>query len=188
MSIGRGQERDEVELERRARLGDPEAFDRLVEIHTPRLYRIVRRFASDRGEAETIVQETWLRAWRVFPHSVEDRPLVPWLVRIAINVTRDIWRKKKPLDFVDIGGEEEFLEDERPGPEERMSQKEALESLVRGVKRLRSEYRLVIALRYEGGLSYQEIASVLNLPLNTVRTYLYRAKSELRRWLEMDDV
>jgi RNA polymerase sigma-70 factor (ECF subfamily) len=109
-------------------------------------------------------------------------------MRIAINVTRDIWRKKKPLDFVDIGGEEEYLEDERLGPEERMSRKEALERLVRGVERLRPEYRMVIALRYEGGLSYQEIASVLDLPMNTVRTHLHRAKSALRHWLETDDV
>lgn len=187
MLVSRGQEADEAELVRRARVGDPEAFDRLVEIYTPRLYKIVRRFVSDRGEAEVIVQETWLRAWRAFPRSVEDRPLAPWLVRIAVNVARDIWRKKKPLEFSDVGGEEEFLQDEGPGPEERISQKEALERLAQGVERLRPEYRMVIALRYEGGLSYQEIASVLNLPINTVRTNLHRAKSTLRHWLETDD-
>ncbi len=187
MSICRGQDRDEGELVRKARVGDPDAFDCLVEIYTPRLYQTVRRFASDRGEAEAIVQETWLRAWRALPRSVEDRPLAPWLMRIAVNVTRDIWRKKKPLDFADVGGEENFLQDERPGPEERMSQKEALEKLVRGVERLRPEYRMVIALRYEGGFSYQEMATVLNLPINTVRTYLHRAKLTLRRWLEMDN-
>jgi RNA polymerase sigma-70 factor (ECF subfamily) len=188
VSVSRGRELDEAELVRKAQTGDPGAFDRLVEIFTPRLYQIVRRFASDRGEAEVIVQETWLRAWRALPRSIEGRSLSPWLVRIAVNVARDIWRKKKPLDFADAVGEEEFLKDEGPGPEERMSQKEALERLVRGVEHLRPEYRMVIALRYEGGLSYQEIASVLNLPLNTVRTHLHRAKSTLRRWLETDDV
>jgi RNA polymerase sigma-70 factor (ECF subfamily) len=188
VSLSRGQERDEAELVRRAQVGDPEAFDRLVGIYTPRLYQIVRRFASDRGEAEAIVQETWLRAWRALPWSVDDRPLAPWLVRIGVNVARDIWRKKKPLDFADVGGEEDFLKDETPGPEERMTQNEALERLVRGVERLRPEYRIVIALRYEGGLSYQEMANVLDLPINTVRTHLHRAKSTLRRWLETDDV
>lgn len=187
MSVSRGQERDVAELVRRARGGDPEAFDRLVGIYTPRLYQIVHRFTSDRGEAEAIVQETWLRVWRALPRSVEDRPLAPWLVRIAVNVARDIWRKKKPLDFADVGGYEDLLHDERPGPEERMSQKEALERLVEGVKRLKPEYRMVIALRYEGGLSYQEIARTLNLPINTVRTHLHRAKSTLRRWLETND-
>lgn len=187
MSVSREEDHNEAELVRRARVGDSEAFDRLVEIYTPRLYQVVRRFASDRGEAEAIVQETWLRAWRALPRSVEDRPLAPWLVRIAVNVARDIWRKMKPLNFADVGGEADYLQDERPGPEERMSQKEVLEKLVRGVERLRPEYRMVIALRYEGGLSYQEIASMLNLPINTVRTYLRRAKSTLRRWLETED-
>lgn len=188
MSVSRGQEFDTDEWVRKAQAGDAGAFDRLVEIYTPRLYQVVRRFASDRGEAEAIVQEAWLRAWRALPRTDEDRPLGPWLVRIAINVARDIWRKKKPLDFADMGGEVDFLADERPGPEERMSQKEALEKLVRGVERLRPEYRMVIALRYDAGLSYQEIARVLNLPLNTVRTHLHRAKSTLRRWLETNDV
>jgi RNA polymerase sigma-70 factor (ECF subfamily) len=188
VSVSRGREIDEVEWVRKAQAGDAGAFDRLVEMYTPRLYQVVRRFASDRGEAEAIVQEAWLRAWRALPRTVEDRPLGPWLVRIAVNVARDIWRKKKPLDFADTGGEEDFLEDDRPGPEERMSQKEAIERLVRGVERLRPEYRMVIALRYDAGLSYQEIASALNLPLNTVRTHLHRAKTMLRHWLEMNDV
>jgi RNA polymerase sigma-70 factor (ECF subfamily) len=188
VSVSRGREPDEAELVRRARVGDAEAFDRLIEMYTPRLYQVVRRFASDRGEADAIVQEAWLRAWRALPRTVEHRPLGPWLVQIAVNVTRDVWRKMKPLDFADIGGEEDLLQDERPGPEERMSQKEALGKLVRGVEQLRPEYRMVIALRYDGGLSYQEIASVLDLPINTVRTHLRRAKSTLRRWLETDDV
>jgi RNA polymerase sigma-70 factor (ECF subfamily) len=187
VSVSRGRELEEAELVRKAQAGDAGAFDHLVEIYTPRLYQVVRRFASDRGEAEAVVQEAWLRAWRALPRTAEDRPLGPWLVRIAVNVARDIWRKKKPLDFTDVVGEEDFLQDERPGPEERMTQKEALERLVRGVERLRPEYRMVIALRYDGGFSYQEIASVLDLPVNTVRTHLHRAKTTLRRWLEEND-
>jgi RNA polymerase sigma-70 factor (ECF subfamily) len=188
VSVNRGREPAEAELVRRVQVGDAEAFDSLVEIYTPRLYQVVRRFTSDRGESESIVQEAWLRAWRALPRAVEDRPLGPWLVQIAVNVARDIWRKKKPLNFADTGGEEDLLQDERPGPEERMSQKEALEKLVRGVERLKPEYRMVIALRYDAGFSYQEIANTLDLPLNTVRTHLRRAKAALRHWLEADDV
>jgi RNA polymerase sigma-70 factor (ECF subfamily) len=122
------------------------------------------------------------------PRFDEDRPITPWLMRIGVNVARDIWRKSKPLSFIDLSGEEDYLQDDRSGPEEHMTEQEALEKLVQGVERLKPEYRMVIALRYEGALSYQEIASVLNLPLNTVRTYLHRAKSTLRRWLEAEDV
>lgn len=178
---------EEAELIRRAQAGDPAAFDLLVERYTPHLYRVVRRLASDQNEAEAIVQEAWLRAWRAIHRYVADRPLSPWLVRIAVNVARDLWRKKAPLDFADLGGEEIVLPDPVPGPEDQLTRKEALERLVRGVKKLRPEYRMVIALRYDAGLSYNDIASALEIPLNTVRTHLRRAKSVLRLWMEAED-
>ncbi len=178
---------EEAELIRRAQAGDPAAFDLLVERYTPHLYRVVRRLASDQNEAGAIVQEAWLRAWRAIHRYVADRPLSPWLVRIAVNVARDLWRKKAPLDFADLGGEEIVLPDPAPGPEDQLTRKEALERLVRGVKKLRPEYRMVIALRYDAGLSYNDIASALEIPLNTVRTHLRRAKSVLRLWMEAED-
>jgi len=178
---------EEAELIRRAQAGDPAAFDLLVERYTPYLYRVVRRLASDQNEAGAIVQEAWLRAWRARHRYVADRPLSPWLVRIAVNVARDLWRKKAPLDFADLGGEEIVLPDPVPGPEDQLTRKEALERLVRGVKKLRPEYRMVIALRYDAGLSYNDIASALEIPLNTVRTHLRRAKSVLRLWMEAED-
>ena len=106
---------------------------------------------------------------------------------LSINVARDRWRKKTPLDFTDLGGEEIALLDPTPGPEDQLSRKEALERLARGVEKLRPEYRMVIALRYDAGLSYKQIASALEIPLNTVRTYLRRAKSVLRLWMEAED-
>ena len=178
---------EEAELVRGAKAGDSAAFDLLVEQYTPQLYKIVRRLASDQNEAEAIVQEAWLRAWRAIPRYVADRPLSPWLVRIAINVARDRWRKKTPLDFTDLGGEETVLLDPMPGPEDQLSRKEALDRLARGVEKLRPEYRMVIALRYDAGLSYKQIANALGIPLNTVRTYLHRAKSTLRLWMEAQD-
>lgn len=187
MSNSRRQDVEEAELVRSAQAGDSAAFDLLVERYTPHLYRVVRRLANDQNEAEAIVQETWLRAWRAVPRYVADRPLSPWLVRIAINVARDRWRKKTPLDFADLGGEEIVLLDPMPGPEDQLSRKEALERLARGVEELRPEYRMVIALRYDAGLSYKQIANALDIPLNTVRTYLHRAKSVLRLWMEAED-
>ena len=187
VSNSRRQGFEEAELVRGAQAGDSAAFDLLVEQYTPHLYRVIRRLASDQDEAEVIVQEAWLRAWRAIPRYVADGPLIPWLVRIAINVARDRWRKKTPLDFTDLGDEETVLLDPTPGPEDRLSHKEALERLARGVEKLRPEYRMVIALRYDAGLSYKQIASVLEIPLNTVRTYLRRAKSVLRLWMEAED-
>jgi RNA polymerase sigma-70 factor (ECF subfamily) len=110
----------------------------------------------------------------------------PWLITIALNVARDRWRKKEPLNFVDIHGEENGFPDPGPSPEERMTRGEALAKLSQGVATLRPEYRTVIALRYDAELSYQEIANVLGIPVNTVRTHLRRAKSVLRDWMETE--
>lgn len=179
---------DDGRLVRRAKAGQASAFDTLVERHTARLFGVVVRFVNDRQEAEAVVQEAWLRAWKSLARCDESRPLFPWLSRIAINVSRDIWRRKRPLDFTDVGEAEVItLPDATPGPEQRLEERQLLERLAEGVAGLRPEHRAVIALRYDGGMSYEEIAQALRIPVNTVRTYLHRAKAALRRWMEAQD-
>jgi len=187
VSINRERDGEIAELVRRAKIGDPKAFDLMVDHYTPNLYRVVRRLASDQGEAEEIVQEAWLRAWRAFSRYKDDRPLINWLIRIAVNVARDRWRKKKPLDFADLSDSEVDVPDLDPGPEEKLTRKETLERLVNGVERLPPKHRMVVALRYDAGHSYKEIADILGVPINTVRTHLHRAKSALRIWMEVED-
>ncbi len=178
---------DDTELVRLARGGEAQAFDRLVERHTPRLHRVVRRLASDAGEAEAIVQEAWLRAWRRLPECDAGRPLFPWLVQVAVNVARDQWRRERRLALADLGADGLELAEDEPGPEPRLERKLALQRLARGVERLPPAQRAVIALRYDGGLAYEEIAQALAIPVNTVRTHLHRAKAALRAWMEAAD-
>jgi RNA polymerase sigma-70 factor (ECF subfamily) len=172
---------------RRAVEGNVEAFDRLVEIHTPRLYRLVRRTAPDRGEAEAVVQEAWLRAWKKRVRCAPDRPFFPWLATIAMNLARDTWRKRRPLDFADLGDAAEGIAAEAASTEALIEASEARQRLARYVDELRPEWRMVLALRYDGELEYSEIAGVLGIPLNTVRTHLRRARAALRARLEEDD-
>ncbi len=172
----------------RARRGDEAAFEELVLRHTPRLFRLVGRMAGDDLEAEAVLQEAWLRAWQAMPRHQAGRPFFPWLARIALNVARDRWRKRAPLDFSDLGPRVEEVPDaEGLGPEPELERREALDRLARGVAELRPAYRAVIALRYEAEMSYAEMAEALGLPVNTVRTHLRRAKIELRRRLEERD-
>jgi RNA polymerase sigma-70 factor (ECF subfamily) len=178
----------EQQLLQQVKQGDQASFNQLVEMFTPHLYRVVRRLASDQGEAEGIVQEAWFRAWKAFDRCSLDQPFFPWLARIALNVARDAWRKKRPIDFADLGEKSVWMADEELSIEEQLDMEEALERLQAGVEVLREEYRWVIALRYDGGLSYQEIAEILDVPLNTVRTYLHRAKAFLRKWMEAEYV
>ncbi|HMK09172.1 MAG TPA: sigma-70 family RNA polymerase sigma factor [Anaerolineales bacterium] len=177
----------EHDLLRRAVEGDGPAFDRLVLTHTPRLYRLMRRMASDRSEAEALVQEAWLRAWVNRRRCSPEQPFFPWLARIATNAARDAWRRKRPLDFADLGAAAEWVASDEPAAEFRLEEEEAKRRLADEVERLRPEWRMVLALRYDGDLTYEQIAAALGLPLNTVRTHLRRAKIALRKRLEDGD-
>jgi len=178
---------DEQDLVRRAVEGDARAFDRLVEIHTPRLYRLVRRAAPDGAEAEAVVQEAWLRAWKNRRRCAPNRPFFPWLASIAMNVARDGWRKRRPLDFADLGDVVEDIPAAGLSAEGRLEAAEARERLAKYVNELRPEWRMILGLRYDGELEYREIAGVLGIPLNTVRTHLRRARAALRARMEEDD-
>jgi RNA polymerase sigma-70 factor (ECF subfamily) len=181
-------EQSDEQLVRRAVNGDNEAFDRLIERHTSALYRIVRRMCSDRAEAEAITQEAFLRAWDRLPRSKADQPFWPWLVQIAVNAARDALKKSRPLDFADLPEDPALtFAAEEPGPEETLERAEGLARLAAAVEQLPAAYRLVVALRYQGGMSYEEISVALHLPMNTVRTHLRRAKQRLRELLEADD-
>jgi RNA polymerase sigma-70 factor (ECF subfamily) len=173
------------DLVRRVVRGDTQAFGLLVERHTPVVYRIVRRMSSDRAEAEAITQEAFLRAWEGLKRSKDVTAFLPWLIQIAVNVARDVWKKSRPLDFADLPGEEVHqLGDSRMGPEQIVDEDEVLRRLAKEVQALPHAYRMVIALRYEAEMSYEEMAEALGLPLNTVRTRLHRAKDRLRLALE----
>jgi RNA polymerase sigma-70 factor (ECF subfamily) len=176
------------QLLRDAQAGSEAAFNELVKRLTPGLFALAHRMLGDRDEAEGIVQEAWLRAWKALARVDVERPPWPWLAAITANAARDLLRRRRPLELLDGGDEPDSLPDDDPGPEVRLQRQQALESLAMGIRQLTADQRHVIALRYDAGLSYQEIAAALDLPLNTIRTHLRRGKLALRRWLEESDV
>jgi len=175
--------------------GDREAFRFLVERYTRPLFNLAYRFTGDRAEAESITQETFLRVYRALPNSRLDLPFRPWIYRIATNLCRDWAKKRRPTPFSALkqGGNDpeqhsiftyEEIADDQPLPLEQIEARERAALARRAVMELPEHYRAAITLRYTEGLSYQEIADVLDLPLNTVRTHLFRAKGLLRQVLE----
>lgn len=174
----------ENDLIQRARLHDEQAFAALVESYTSPLYRIVRRMVTDTMEAESIVQETFWRLWQKLPSYRTDAPLLPYLATIASNLARDRFRRERWLDDEDVDDALEGRADTGSGPEAELEQSQTMESLAAAVESLPIGYRAIIALRYEAGMEYEEIARALSLPLNTVRTHLRRAKEQLRVRLE----
>ena len=178
---------NEGDLIERSRQRDESAFSELVEGYTPILYRIVRRMSTDKLEAESIVQETFWRFWNALPRYQQDRPLLPYLATIAANLARDRYRRERRI--VEMSEEIELEGKSRTNSnlEENAYQKHLLEILAKAVESLPFNYREVIALRYDGEMSYEEISTMLSMPLNTVRTHLRRAKQILRKKLEEAD-
>ncbi len=185
ISLRAAVEPSDDELARRAQASDLAAFNTLVERRTSALYSIVRRLCSDRAEAEALTQEAFVRAWEHLDRWDATKPFWPWLVRIAVNAGKDALRKRRPLDFADLPDDSaDALPSGEPEPEAALEQIDLTNRLAVAVECLPLPYRLAITLRYQADLSYEEIAATLNLPVNTVRTHLRRAKAQLRALLQ----
>lgn len=168
--------------------GDPLAFRELVARYTAPLYNLTYRFLRDPMEAENVTQETFLRLVSALERVRLDAPLKPYLFRIATNLCRDWARKKRPALFSDWehpnDSAEETLTEDAPALWEHLENAELAARVNTALNDLPAPYHAALVLRYVEDLSYEEIAQALNLPLNTVRTHLRRAKQKLRARLE----
>lgn len=169
----------ERELILRAQDGDQSAFQKLIEIFSPLLYPVVRRYTQDELQAEAGMQETFWRAWRALDRYKFDKPFLPYLATIAANYQRDLWRKERRLFQLDLLDND--LPDPAPQPWEKIEMDDQLDALAVAIQRIPQHYRLILALRFDADMSYEEIAQSLELPLNTVRTHVRRAKNSIRR-------
>jgi RNA polymerase sigma-70 factor (ECF subfamily) len=181
--------------------GDERAFRALVQRYTTPIYNLTLRLLRDPMEAENVTQETFLRVVTSLDRVRLDIPFKPYLFRIAVNLCRDLARKRQPLLFSDLdsaahsredGGEPEvtsqMIADETPPLSERLEKEELEARLHTAFEALPSVYQMVVTLKYTEDFSYEEIAQTLNVPLNTVRTQLRRAKQILKIKLEKDFV
>jgi RNA polymerase sigma-70 factor, ECF subfamily len=175
---------NEHEIIRRAQSGDEEAFESLVILFSPTLFRVVKRMVRDPSEAEAIVQETFWRTWRSLNRYDNDQPFFPYLATIALNLVRDRWRKERWVESDGLGTDFELAAYPEPEIETLVEEKEVKEDLEDAIHQLPPPYRAVIALRYQGELDYEEIAKIMKAPVNTIRTHLHRAKILLRRIIE----
>lgn len=173
------------ELVRRYRTGEQAALDELIERYTPVVYNLIYRLTGNRVESENMTQDTWLRFWQALPRIELDRPLKPYVLRIAFNLCRS-WAAtgKAARTELDIDEQQDCLADGEPDIVERLSDAELRDHLQAAIGQLPPMYRAVLTLRYTEELSYEEIAQTLDLPLNTVRTYLRRGKARLREILK----
>ena len=172
----------ESELARRAASGDQAAFAEIVRLHQQAVYNVAYRMLGNTHDAEDAVQEAFIRSYRFFDRFDVDRPLAPWLKRIAVNVCLNRIDMEKPVSSLD--DDLPPPRDPQPGPEAQTAIHQREERIRAEILRLPPRYRAGIELRHFQELSYDEIARALKRPLSDVKSDLFRARKLLAERLK----
>lgn len=178
-------------LARRAREGSGAAFDELVRRHQRVVYAICRRVNGSHDEADDAAQETFVQLWRSLDRYDPERPFPPWLYRIAMHTAlkrleRTRNRREVGLDTVDsLPGQPARAGSD---PLEAAASAEGVSKTRRALARLKLEERLLLELRAECRMTYEELAATMDIPLGTVMSRLHRARQALRRQLAQEGV
>ena len=166
----------------RAQGGDRAAFGELVCLHYNAVIQVVYHLCGNAQVAEDAAQETFMRAWQHLPEYRPQGQLRNWLYRIAINAALDMLRRDEKLSSADV--DDLPLPDGQPGPEAIVEGNERATLVQQAVIALPPASRAVLVLREYRGLSYQEIAETLDIPVGTVMSRLNYARGQLRSRLE----
>ena len=158
--------------------GDLESFEQLVERHHPVVHRIATRVVG-RDEADDVAQETFLRAYHRLDGFRGESPFRSWLLQIASNSALNAVRRKDPVPVETLPEDEGHFERAERSPVSQLEDSERRERLERKLGGLRREHRIVLVLRDLEGLSYEEIATVTDTPVGSVKGRLHRARNEL---------
>jgi RNA polymerase sigma-70 factor (ECF subfamily) len=181
-------------LVQRARIGDPGAFEILVERYSAFLLRLISRIVRDEYLAHDILQYVFLQLYRSLPTLVSGGTLKPWLSQVARHRSIDELRRRRCLLFSEIEpfpeqGEYSFLSnitDTDRLPEEQVELRELRQKLFEAIETLPPHFRAVVWLRYGTQLNFREIGQELSIPAARAKTYFFRAKERLRVLLELE--
>ncbi|CAN5797055.1 RNA polymerase sigma factor SigW [soil metagenome] len=179
------------ELVTRAQAGSETAYRELLGRYQRPVFSLVYRMVRDREQAEDLSQETFVKMFNHIDRYDPEYKFSSWIFKIANNLTIDSMRKKR-LDTVSIDGSRHAdtpdeveasritIQSRDANPEEYVEAKELGAELELAIGDLRPEYRTAILLRHVEGRPYEEISEIMEVPLGTVKTYIHRARSELR--------
>ena len=184
------------ELVDRAKNGDLKAFDLLVLKYQRRVFRLISRVIKNNSEVEDIAQECFIKAFRAIHQFRGDSAFYTWLYRIAVNTAKNYLfsKGKRPIALSELKKSEDSDSFDmldavsNENPEGNMAGLQIAEAVNKAVKKLPDELSTAVILREIDGLSYEEIAEVMNCPIGTVRSRIFRAREaiaqELRPLLE----
>jgi RNA polymerase sigma-70 factor (ECF subfamily) len=171
------------QLVARVKKGDKRAFDLLVLKYQFRLQAIVSRFIRDTDEVADVSQEAFIKAYRALPKFRGDSQFYTWLYRIAINTAKNylVSKNRRPANTdIDIGDAEQFVDNDKlideTSPENSMMTEELAQVIKDSLNQLTEDLRTALTLREFEGMSYEEIAAIMDCPVGTVRSRIFRAR------------
>jgi RNA polymerase sigma-70 factor (ECF subfamily) len=181
-------ERDiDRQLVERAQRGDKHAFELLVEKYQRKLGRLLARFIRDPAEVEDVTQEAFIKAYRALPAFRGDSAFYTWLYRIGINTAKNylmaLGRRAPTSTEVEAEDAEGYEEGEQlrdiNTPESMLLSKEIAQTVNATIEQLPEELRTAIQLREIEGMSYEDIARIMDCPIGTVRSRIFRAREAI---------
>ena len=182
---------DQVLVER-AQRGDKHAFGLLVEKYQRKLGRLLSRMIRDQAEVEDVVQEAFIKAYRALPNFRNESAFYTWLYRIGINTAKNylvaMGRRPRAVPEIEVEDAENFEDGDElrtiATPETELMSKQVAQAVNETVAALPDELRTAITLREIEGLSYEEIATMMNCPIGTVRSRIFRARETIAEKLK----
>jgi len=179
-------------LVEKAQQGDKKAFGILVEKYNKKLTRLLSRMVRDQSEIEDIVQDSFIKAYRAINNFRGDSAFYTWLYRIGINTAKNhlvsLGRRPKAMDSAEIEDIENFEDGHElrnlETPETSMMSNEIVTTVNETIEMLPDDLRQAITLREMDGLSYDEIAAIMECPIGTVRSRIFRAREAISEKLK----
>ncbi|MEE2763763.1 MAG: RNA polymerase sigma factor RpoE [Pseudomonadota bacterium] len=179
----------DLQLVRKVRNGDRSAFDLLVVKYQSRVASIISRYVYDSQEVMDLTQEAFVKAFRALDRFRGDSAFYTWLYRIAVNTAKNFLesRGRRPQGSADVTEAENFDDGSRlrdvASPERLLQREELQKALSEAIAQLPEELRSAFLLREYDGLSYEDIARILECPIGTVRSRIFRARDSVDRHL-----
>jgi RNA polymerase sigma-70 factor, ECF subfamily len=183
-------ETNDRQLVERVQRGDKRAFDILVLKYQHKIAGLVSRYVRDSDEVQDVTQEAFIKAYRALPRFRGDSAFYTWLYRIAINTAKNylVSRSRRPPD-TDIDVDGEFQADSAvlkdvAGPESRLATEQLQKVIFDAIENLPEELKVAVTLREFEGMSYEKIAEVMECPVGTVRSRIFRAREAIEKSIE----
>ncbi len=186
-----GSNEADQKLVERVKAGDKSAFDGLVLKYQSRIVNLVSRFVRNPSDALDVTQEAFLKAYRALPNFRGDSAFYTWLYRIAVNTAKNFLavQSRRPNEAEQDISEIEQIEGdnalkEYATPEHMLLTDEIQATVLAAIEELPEDLRTAITLREADGLSYEEIAVVMDCPIGTVRSRIFRAREAIDKQLK----